>query len=158
MANIRLVISLHDNDFWLDMHLLGEFVTNTMQFLSSNKIDENLLSDDVYKNSLRNCLVELLISIYRFRYIVNPRSELTAPFDLVSYNKETEHVADWFKSQFDLYLTDDEFSKAMEFIEVDSLSKDWHDIRYFDEFQMCNGNYEFLIIHCCDWEHKFILV
>lgn len=158
MANIRMIISLHDNDFWFDMNILGEFLTSTMKFFDSHKIDQSLLDNEQYRISLKCVLVDLLISIYKLRLLVDPHSGLNIPFDLIDYTKNVEHVSNWFKAQFDLYFTEDEFSKAMEFISSDCLSKPWNEIRFFDEFQMCNGNYEYLIIHCSEWENKFVIV
>lgn len=136
------------------MHLLGEFVTNIMKFFDTYKLDPRLLSDVQYRTYLKSTLVDLLISIYKLRLLADPHSVV----NLSDYSKNVDHVSNWFKSQFKLYFTEDEFDKAMSFISSGSLSKHWSEIKYLDEFQMCDGNYEFLIIHCCDWENKFVIV
>lgn len=87
MANIRMIISLHDNDFWFDMNILGEFLTSTMKFFDSYKIDQSLLDNEQYRISLKCVLVNLLISIYKLRLLIDPHSGLNIPFDLVDYTK-----------------------------------------------------------------------
>lgn len=158
MSNIKMILSLHDNDFWVDMHFLGEFVTSIMRFFESYKLDQSMFDNDQYRASLKCALIDLLTSIYKLRLLISQDTTLTVPFNLTDYTNNVEHISNWFKCQFDLYFIDDEFNKAIELIDTGSLSKRWNDIRYFDEFQVCNGNYEFLIIHCCSWETKFVLV
>lgn len=166
MTNIWMVLSLHDNDFWLDFTFLGELTTRIMKFLDSKKLQEYLLSSSDYKEYLKASLLETFISIYKLRHLLDYSSylpnELNNDINVKAWldtdNDSLVKLSSYFKEHFKLYFSSEELNHAIDLINTSALSKNLSEVKYIDELQICNGNYEYLIIHCCDWECKSLVI
>lgn len=166
MANIWMIISLHDNDFWLDLTILGELITRVMEYLDAKKLPDYLLNSSSYKEYLKSYLLDTFISIYKLSHILdssnyfpnNLEDNVNTKVCLESDHDTLTKISIYFKDHFNLYFSSEEFDHAMHLINVNSLSKHLSEVKHIDELQLCDGNYEYLIIHCCDWECKFLIV
>lgn len=166
MANIWMIISLHDNDFWLDLTFLGELITRVMEYFDAKKLPDYLLNSPDYREYLKSYLFDAFVSVYKLRHILDANNYFPNSLEDNVNTKawlETDHdalvkLSAYFKDHFKLYFSSEEFDHAMSLISSDSLSKHWSEVKHIDEFKLCNGNYEYLIIHCCNWECKSLVI
>lgn len=166
MSDIWMVVSLHDNDFWVDLTFLGDVITRIMSFYDSYKLPEYVRNNDDFKSCLKSSLFSMLTSIYRLQYLLTPNNympdTLSNAIDIHSWldtdNKSINDLFAYFSDRFELYYTDEDFNKFARQVNLDAMSNSWKDVKYIDEYSLCNGNYEYLIVHCSAHECKSIII
>lgn len=144
-----MIITLHDNDFFKTLELLGQILTYIIHYYATYNNLDKLLND--YDAKLREIILDFLCSAYFLEAVM--RSEYRT-------QELKEHIRQYFDERLEIYYLEDDVNRYFKrFISVEDVPEfNLTDLRSIDHLVGAWGNSEYLIVHCDSNECKFKII